>query len=50
EDSATLRLLHVLGVDYAQGWHVGYPGEIDLAEPGRVVDLGRVRQGSAGRG
>jgi EAL domain-containing protein (putative c-di-GMP-specific phosphodiesterase class I) len=47
EDSATLRLLHVLGVDYAQGWHVGHPGEIDLADrPGHVVDLERARHGS----
>jgi diguanylate cyclase (GGDEF)-like protein len=47
EDAATLRLLHVLGVDYAQGWHVGYPGEIDLAErPGQVVDLEHARHGS----
>jgi EAL domain-containing protein (putative c-di-GMP-specific phosphodiesterase class I) len=45
EDSATMRLLHVLGVDYAQGWHVGHPGEIDLSDPEQlVVDLGRPRR------
>ncbi|MDQ1636462.1 MAG: hypothetical protein QOJ32_3271 [Frankiaceae bacterium] len=45
EDPATLRLLHTLGVDYAQGWHVGHPGEIDLsAGTNRVVDLSSARR------
>ncbi len=50
EDPATLRLLHTLGVDYAQGWHVGHPGEIDLsAGKDRVVDLSSARRRIGGR-
>jgi diguanylate cyclase (GGDEF)-like protein/PAS domain S-box-containing protein len=51
EDPATLRLLHVLGVDFAQGWHVGYPGEIDLdVQTGPVVDLAPSGGGAGRRG
>jgi diguanylate cyclase (GGDEF)-like protein len=50
EEPATLRLLHVLGVDLAQGWHVGHPGEIDLSEAtGAVLDLSTARQASRRR-
>jgi diguanylate cyclase (GGDEF)-like protein len=50
EDQATLRLLHILGVDYGQGWHVGHPGEIDLSDSAtRVMNLadrgGELRDG-----
>jgi EAL domain-containing protein (putative c-di-GMP-specific phosphodiesterase class I) len=49
EEPGTLRLLHVLGVDLAQGWHIGHPGEIDLSESAGVVDLSTARTGSRQR-
>jgi EAL domain-containing protein (putative c-di-GMP-specific phosphodiesterase class I) len=49
EDPATMRLLKVLGVEYAQGWHVGHPGEIDLSGEPQVVNLERVRPGAGRR-
>jgi hypothetical protein len=38
-----MRLLKMLGVEYAQGWHIGHPGEIDLSGEPRVVDLERMQ-------
>jgi EAL domain-containing protein (putative c-di-GMP-specific phosphodiesterase class I) len=28
EDEETMQLLHVLGVDYAQGYHIGRPAPL----------------------
>jgi diguanylate cyclase (GGDEF)-like protein/PAS domain S-box-containing protein len=33
QDDATLSLLHTLGVGYAQGYHTGRPGALDLVLP-----------------
>ncbi len=34
-DDETLELLRQLGADYAQGFHVGRPGPIDVTEMAR---------------
>jgi EAL domain-containing protein (putative c-di-GMP-specific phosphodiesterase class I) len=39
EDAATSDLLRQLGVDYAQGWHVGRPGPL----PQLVVPAAELR-------
>jgi PAS domain S-box-containing protein len=31
EDQATLDLLHTLGVDFVQGYHIGYPAQLTLS-------------------
>jgi len=44
EDEASLKVLHELGVDFAQGYHLGQPKPLELFARGEVIPFGGTTQ------